>query len=210
MITLPFSYYSLEKYRLEIGVNFRELPVIYKRDSLILKRILAVDRVLDVGAGGKALRDQLQTAGFQGVYRSMDTDRSGQHDYYDLADVKETFDVVVMREVIEHISLPAFLDSLPHLVRILLPRRGSLILTTPNVFSSWQMCDITHIQHYPYYDLYALLRYGGFERVSVFRCAHGGKLLMLKRFYRWIHLKCFDTDFAGAILMVGEVNKSVL
>jgi len=215
--TPDIDWGSLAAFRAEVPPTILDLPVAFTTLYDAVAREVAPDaRVLDIGANDRELERQLAARGFTGTYRSMDVSRANAHDFHALADVDETFDVVVMKEVIEHLPLPVFLGYLDDLDRIIAPG-GSLVLTTPNVFSvvHWESWDMTHCQHYPYPDLYALLRSRGFD-ASVSRIAEpifgfGWRLpfALLRHAYRLIHVYCFrPTDYAGTLFAVARKPSS--
>lgn len=81
------------------------IPLI-KRRSVLFKRFLRDGmRVLDVGAGFRGAENEIKKLGISIDYKSMDIDKSIYHDYYDLSDIKEDFDAILLFEVIEHLSL---------------------------------------------------------------------------------------------------------
>lgn len=202
----------LSAYRNELPRNPIKLPLVFSTlFSEILKLIPRNAKVLDIGANDRMLLTRLQDTGFTGTYRSMDVSIEGMHDYRSIGEIDERFDVVVMKEVIEHLALEVFFDYIRRIRDILTPG-GPLILTTPNVFAvvHWESWDITHIQHYPYHDLYSLLRLQGYE-VDLKRIAeplylnHRLPLNLLKHLYKLLHVHCFaNTDFAGSLFAVAR------
>lgn len=201
---------KLSLFRREVPKEILKLPVVYSTllEELV-KHIPSDVRVLDVGANDRILGRTLTHGGFRGTYRSMDISPETQQDYYSLEDIHETFEVIVLKEVIEHLPLAQFLTYLRKVSSLLVPG-GKLLLTTPNVYSvvHWESWDITHIQHYPYQDLYALLRMEGFQvkltRIAekVFYVSPGLPLRVLKHVYRQWHVRSFpQTDFAGSLFV---------
>jgi len=88
---------------------------------------------------------------------------------------------------------------------------GKLLLTTPNPHCvvSWQAWDMTHVQHYPYHDLHALLRLAGFQshviRLAepIFGFGLRLPLNLLRHACRLVHVHCFrPTDFAGTLFAI--------
>lgn len=197
----PLPYGRLHQLRSEISIDFRNIPEVVGRDATLLRLVPPPARVLDVGAGDRCLLDQLRATGFVGEYASVDTDDTYAHDFSSLESVSGAFDVVVMREVIGHLHLNIFVDYAERILEILRPG-GRLLITMPNVFSTWQLCDVTHVQHYSSYDLYALLRYVGYAPVGIYRIVPESRYLGLKRPYRRFHIRFFDLDYGGAILAV--------
>jgi 2-polyprenyl-3-methyl-5-hydroxy-6-metoxy-1,4-benzoquinol methylase len=83
----------------------------------------------------------------------MDVDRQKFHDFYNLDEINETFDMVFLFEVIEHLSLYEGIEVLRKIYTILNPR-GRLILTTPNIFNPGRFLrDVSHRTAYCYDEL---------------------------------------------------------
>jgi SAM-dependent methyltransferase len=201
----------LSAYRNEVPRNPLKLPLVFSTlYKQILQNIPKNAEVLDIGANDRTLLKQLNGAGFSGKYKSMDISKDTMHDYRSIDEINDHFDVVVMKEVIEHLPLGVCIDYIRRIREILKPG-GRLILTTPNVFSvvHWEAWDITHVQHYPYHDLYSILRSQGFQ-VDLKRIAEPIlnrklPLNLLKLLYQLIHVHCFrPTDFAGSLFAVAR------
>lgn len=141
---------------------------------LMLDRIRANQmerpRLLDVGAGDRGLEQVLRSSGFDGVYRSADTNEL-RHDYDDFLSVQESFDCIVMFEVIEHLPLETGIRFIEK-SHELLQAGGLLVLSTPNPDHPCQFwrSDVTHVRPWPASSLWAILRQTGFNGpVSIYR-----------------------------------------
>jgi SAM-dependent methyltransferase len=91
--------------------------------------------------------------------------------YRDLADVPkgEGFDLVMMSEVIEHMPYADFVEDFLARVGEYVAPGGAFVIGIPNAMMPANLeRDVTHFQHYPWYDLYALLRFF-FDDVTVVR-----------------------------------------
>ena len=182
-----------------------DLQILRKRFPLILHNIRDGDKLLDIGASRRHLEPRIK-AHYPGViYKSLDVDRSQAHDFYSLDEVDETFDVVFLFEVIEHLELEEGMEMLAK-IRALLKERGKLILTTPNVFNPsrfWR--DATHKVAYCYDELGGILLGRGFRIISMYRTYNDA----FHRFLFRVHImaplhRYLGIDFAKSILIVAQ------
>lgn len=159
-------------------------------EQLILEDLLRASSVLDIGAGDKRIMQKMRHHGYRGIYATMDTSRAFDHDFYALEDIRGTYEVVLMLEVIEHMTLNEFHRYLDAIWEHLAPG-GLLIVSTPNpahINHLWKT-DIGHIQQYPLADLYALLVLKGFRSMRMYR-AHLVPLRFSPRF--WLRRKLYE------------------
>ena len=70
----------------------------------ILKYVREGESILDVGAFDRALGERIRSRCPSVRYKSMDIDSTYPHDYYSLEEIRETFDVILLFEVIEHLE----------------------------------------------------------------------------------------------------------
>ena len=127
-------------------------------------------RVLDVGAYDRAFGKAIERCGLPCTYHSVDVDRSMAHEFRDLSEVTGSYDVIAMFELIEHLPYED-VDKLLHKAWDLLSPEGCLFISTPHPFHPTRyFSDVSHKQHWPPDDLYALIRHVGFtgENVQVF------------------------------------------
>jgi hypothetical protein len=124
-------------------------------------------RILDIGAYDRVLERSLASCNLVSIYHSVDIDTSYRHDFNDISDVTENYDLICMSELVEHLTLKE-VDKLLHRAFALLLDGGKLYLSTPNPFHPTRyFADMTHKQHWPAPDLFAMLRHVGFEKSSI-------------------------------------------
>jgi SAM-dependent methyltransferase len=143
-------------------------PTQYRAYVLGLKKWLKfkeTDVVLDVGAG-----DGLITSRLRGIVVGIDPDKvavqhAREHDVdvrlgsaYDLPFEEETFDVIFMGDVIEHLENPE--EAIREIHRVL-KMGGKLYITTPP--KGDEMHDPYHYQEYTVKELIDFVTFGGFE-----------------------------------------------
>lgn len=150
----------------------------FKSEEQYLMRYIAKDipkdfwlkgRILDIGAGDRAMERILRENDFQGIYKSLDIDKTIEHDFRDISGLKEKFDFICMLEFIEHIKLSQAVKYF-QLCRELLNDKGCLYISTPNIFHpTYFWSDPTHIQHYPIKFLYGILKLLGFCDIELYK-----------------------------------------
>jgi 2-polyprenyl-3-methyl-5-hydroxy-6-metoxy-1,4-benzoquinol methylase len=198
----------LFEYRERIHRRYREIwdvPLIKRRKDLFRRTIRAGMDVLDVGAGMRGAKEEMDGLGLKVSYRSMDIDRSQEHDYYSLDEVSERFDVVMLFEVIEHLSLDEGLGFLRRFQDILKPG-GAVILSTPNIFNpSRYMRDSSHKTFYAYDELCGLLSMAGFEVEALYRSYNDAFHRYLTKVYLfgWL-FRMLSIDYAYSIFAVAR------
>ncbi|MBR5624924.1 methyltransferase domain-containing protein [bacterium] len=159
--------------------------------------------VLDFGAGPRLLMEKLSPVIGKIDYESYDIDRRTEQDYYDIKDIKKTFDIVVCLEVIEHLDTRGKIDLVREMTSLTKPG-GKVMLTTPNaehptVF--WR--DFSHVAPIHHLDLAGLMARFGLEEIEIHRLA---KLTLKKRIQLLFFaplLKFLHCDFAQSIMAVG-------
>jgi SAM-dependent methyltransferase len=202
------SWSKLFTYRDQIHGRYPEiwdLKILRKRFPLMLENIRDGEKILDIGASNRNLEERLKRYYPNLIYKSMDVDREQVHDFYSLEEIQETFDVVFLFEVIEHLELEEGLNVLEK-VYGLLHGGGRLILTTPNVFNPsrfWR--DATHKVAYCYDELGGLLLAQGFQIRAMYRTYSDAFHRYLFRLYIMAPLhRYLGVDFAKSILVIAE------
>jgi 2-polyprenyl-3-methyl-5-hydroxy-6-metoxy-1,4-benzoquinol methylase len=177
-----------------------------KRQSDVLRRMLKDGMsVLDVGAGSRGAEDRIRQAGIKVRYRSLDVDRKMEHDFYDLADVHETFDVVLLSQVIEHVTLQEGLGLLAG-SRDKLRDGGLALVSTPNIFHPNRFFTTSdHKSHYAYDELSGILNAVGFEVEHAYRVFNDAFLrYVLKAYIFGFVFRFLSIDYAHSIVIVAR------
>jgi SAM-dependent methyltransferase len=202
------SWSKLFSYRDKIHESYPEIwdiPILRKRFPLMLENIRDGEKVIDIGASSRDLGGRLKRHYPNLVYKSMDIDQEQFHDFYSLEEIQESFDVVFLFEVIEHLDLGEGVDLLKRAYD-LLNEGGRLILTTPNVFNPsrfWR--DATHKVAYCYDELGGLLLAQGYQIKAMYRTYSDAVHRYLFRRYVMASLhRYLGIDFAKSILIVAE------
>jgi SAM-dependent methyltransferase len=202
------SWSRLFEHRDKIHEKYPEiwnLNILRKRFPLLLETIRDGERVLDIGASKRNLEGRLKRHFPEIIYKSMDIDRGQFHDFYSLDEIRESFDVVFLFEVIEHLTLEEGIRLFKRVYDFLNPG-GRLVLTTPNVFNPsryWR--DATHKVAYCYDELAGLLIAHGFNVRVMYRTYSDAFLRYFFRIYVMAPLhRYLGIDFAKSILIVAE------
>jgi cyclopropane fatty-acyl-phospholipid synthase-like methyltransferase len=174
------------------------------RDPLI-KFLRAHMRVLDIGANDRSLKAFIeQQSHLPFEYKSMDVDRTYEHDFYDLTAIQGKYDAITCFEVIEHMPPGLGLELLRQAHRLLVPN-GRLFVSTPNVYhpmSFWS--DSTHITPYRIRHLAGWMASAGFVKVWGYRVC---RMNWRKRLRAWRYrglLRLLNLDFAPGVVVIGE------
>jgi SAM-dependent methyltransferase len=206
------SWSKLFDHRGQIHRMYRDiwdLKILRKRFPLMVKTMQDGEKVLDIGASDRSLQERLKRHYPKLIYKSMDIDRERFHDFYSLEEIRESFDVVFLFEVIEHLD---FEEGVQLLKRVydFLNEGGRLILTTPNVFNPsrfWR--DVTHKVAYCYDELGGLLLAQGFQIKVMYRTysdvfhRYFFRLYVMAPLHRYLGI-----DFAKSILVIAEKRPS--
>jgi len=202
------SWSKLFDHREHIHRMYRDIwdiRILRKRFPLMLETIQDGEKVLDIGASNRNLQDRLKRHFPRLIYKSMDVDREQFHDFYSLEEIQESFDVVFLFEVIEHLGLEEGVQLLKRVYGFL-NEGGRLILTTPNVFNPsrfWR--DATHRVAYCYDELGGLLLAQGFQVKVMYRTYSDAFHRYLFRLYVMAPLhRYLGIDFAKSILVIAE------
>jgi len=206
------SWSKLFRYRDEIHRSYHDiwdLKILRKRFPLMVENIRDGERILDIGASDRSLQERLRHHFPRLTYKSMDVDRERTHDFYSLEEIRESFDVIFLFEVIEHLDLEEGIELLKKVYGFL-NEGGRLILTTPNVFNPsrfWR--DATHKVAYCYDELGGLLLAQGFQITGMYRTYSDAFHRYFFRLYVMAPLhRYLGVDFAKSILVIAE-KKSV-
>jgi len=202
------SWSQLFKYRNQIHQEYPEIwdiKILRKRFPFMLKVLRDGEKVLDIGASNRNLEARLKGHYRNLIYKSMDVDREEFHDFYSLDEIRETFDVVFLFEVIEHLDLEEGVRLIGKIFD-LLNQGGRLILTTPNIFNPsrfWR--DATHRVAYCYDELGGLLLTQGFHIKAIYRTYNDAFHKYFFRVYIMTPLhRYLGIDYAKSILILAE------
>jgi len=202
------SWSQLFKYRNQIHQEYPEIwdiKILRKRFPFMLKVLRDGEKVLDIGASNRNLEARLKGHYRNLIYKSMDVDREKFHDFYSLDEIRETFDVVFLFEVIEHLDLEEGVRLIGKIFD-LLNQGGRLILTTPNIFNPsrfWR--DATHRVAYCYDELGGLLLAQGFHIKAIYRTYNDAFHKYFFRVYIMTPLhRYLGIDYAKSILILAE------
>ncbi len=197
------AFYRYRKEVIRLYPSVYHIEVRKKLLDVVAEELEDGQTLLDVGAFNRGLENKLKRLRPAMVYKSMDIDRTMPHDYYSLDDIEESFHVIVMAEVIEHLRFEDGVEMLERLHGLLKPE-GKLIVTTPNIHhpNMW-MRDAQHITPYRFDVLGGALMLAGFSLKTIYRLYNDQFLRRLVRLYLMAPLhRWLDVDFAGTILAV--------
>jgi len=208
MQNIEYEWSKVFQYREYAHRLYREvwdIPLIKKRSELIRRYLKNSITVLDVGAGKRGMEQEIRKMGLDLVYKSMDIDRGNRHDYYDLSEVSESFDAILLFEVIEHLSLQDGIGLLKRLYN-LTREQGIIIASTPNIFNpSRFMRDATHKTFYAYDELSGIMNLAGYNITAVYRSYNDAfHRYILKVYLMGFLFKFFGIDYANSIFVVGQ------
>ena len=202
-----FSWDLFYQHRKKIKKQFQpfwKIKIIKKPLEILRKELTPTDSILDIGAGNRMIGEKITRAlGIQN-YKSMDIDRKQFHDYYSLDEIKESFDAVLLFEVIEHLDLEEGIDLIRKIYSLLNPG-GKLVMTTPNLYHPNRYWDCHHKTPYRYDELGGLLSATGFITRNVCRIYNDAFLRRLFRIYVAAPLhRYLNVDFAPSILIIAH------
>ena len=202
------SWSKLFEHREKVHQRYPEiwdLKILRKRFPLILETLRDREKVLDIGASNRNLEGRLKNHYPNLIYKSMDVDQERPHDFYRLEEIQESFDIVLLFEVIEHLELEEGAQLLKRIYE-LLNTGGRLILTTPNVFNPsrfWR--DATHKVAYCYDELGGILMANEFQVKAMYRTYNDTFFGYILRVYVMAPLhRYLGIDFAKSVLVVAE------
>jgi SAM-dependent methyltransferase len=182
-----------------------DLRLARKRLPLSLKYLKDGEKVLEIGASNRDLEKRIKGRLPRAVYKSLDVDRTYPHDYSSFDEIREPFDLVLLFEVIEHLSLEEGIEMVGRIYQILNPG-GRVVLSTPNVYTPGQYWkDASHLVPYHYEEVGGLFLSQGFEIVDMrrmFRKSLAGFILkgyLLSPLFRFLGI-----DFSESILLVAR------
>ncbi len=202
-----YSWSQFYGHRLEVRRRFPDFWKIRIRKSLhsvVLDEASDNCTVLDVGAFDRSFEKRLQERYSGVVYKSMDIDREGFHEYYSFDDIHETFDLIFLFEVIEHVEFEEGIALVRRCKNLLKPG-GRLILTTPNMYHPNRYWEYDHKVPYRYDAVGGLLLAEGMIVCDIYRIYNDAihrrlfRLLVTAPLHRHLQI-----DFAKSITVVAQ------
>lgn len=197
-------FYALRKKIRAIYPSVYDLKIRKKILDVVVEELAENEKILDVGASGFSLREKIKENFPAVIYKTMDIDTAVVHDYYSLDEISESFDMIILSEVIEHLEFHAGLSMLGRLLEML-KSGGKIIVSTPNLCHPHRYWDSDHRTPYRYDEISGALLFVGFRVEKIYRIYNDQ---FLKRFIR-IHLashlhRYLDIDFAKSIIVVAS------
>lgn len=130
-------------------------------------------KILDIGCASCDLADYLENGhGIKIDYFGVDisSDCAEYPVVETIDEIKaDNFDVIVMTHVAEHLKLDDYIENYQKKLAEKLRPKGYFVFAVPNPLNIKNtFCDMTHIQIFPWYEAYALLRFS-FSKVNVSR-----------------------------------------
>lgn len=196
------------QWRGKIHERYRDvwkLRIVRKRLPFILKHLKDGEAVLEIGAHDRALGERIRRHRPHVVYKSLDIDPSYPHDYASFDEIEETFDLLLLFEVIEHLSVDDGMEMIGKIYRVLKPG-GRAILTTPDVYAPGQYWkDATHLTPYHYEEIGGLFLSQHFDVLEICRLVREPWLQYVMKAYLFFPLFRFmGIDFAKSILLAAR------
>jgi len=189
-----------------------EYPTFKHEYHIILSEITPEMRILDIGCGrGRIYNELLLANAHKGEYIGLDDDPSlatnfklhkTVHDIVEAYPVRY-FDVMLMLNVIEHLTLEEFYDMFYRLNPLV---DDSVIIMTPNTqCPDYWFADPQHKTFYKYDFLYGFLKFFDFERIDIWR-GKGWYPMKPPHIQKKQRELCIalGLDWYGNILIVGE------
>lgn len=182
-----------------------DLKIVRKRLPFVLKYVKDGEIVLEIGAFDRSLEGRLKQSFPRILYKSLDIDPTYRHDYTSLEQVRETFDLVLLFEVIEHLDWKDGRDMVAKIFDVLNPG-GRVIVTTPNVYTPGQYWkDASHLTPYHYEELGGLFLSQKFELLEICRMfsepvvQYATKVYLLRPLFHFLGI-----DFTKSIILAAR------
>jgi SAM-dependent methyltransferase len=202
-----FSWSRFYSYREEIRSVY---PSVYKLKikkkllDLIVEELKKGNKILDVGAYNRSLGEKIINKISPITYKTMDIDKTQPHDYYSLNEISESFDMIILSEVIEHLEFNEGITLLKRLLD-LLNSGGKIIISTPNLHHPNRYWDSDHKTPYRYDEIGGALLSVGFKVDKIYRIYNDQFFRRVFRIYAASHLhRYLDVDFAKSIVVVAS------
>lgn len=208
MSNKPLDWSLMYKYRRATQRTFGDiwdLPIQKRHHHVISLHAQAGLNWLEIGAGDRRLKQELENQWPIKSYKSFDIDQRHPHDFFSLADIKGQYDRICMFEMIEHITIDHAQEVLVTCRKSLVPG-GKLFITTPNIYyPPGFLRDATHITPWAYDELGGLVCSAGFNVIAIYRLYSAALLRKITHRYLLASLHRFmGIDFSKQIMLVAE------
>lgn len=201
----------------EPSFGWKRLPMCYVGDRPPIVNIvdeifarIPIAAVLEIGPGrGDLCKYIIKTHRVAPqAYLGIELDASIRGPYVrvgSLAEVERTVDLVIASEVAEHMPAQNFIADYLAPLKAKLHERSELVISVPNpIVAGGIGRDFSHVQNYPWYDMYAILRLF-FGEVVVTRThfiADPKRLLMFPLRYVFAHAS--ETDWCEGLVFTAS------
>ena len=203
------SWSGLYRCRKEVSARYASvfrLPSIRRAVRLARPHVQSGTRILEIGPGENRRGARLAAEVPGAAALSVDPDPEGTHDYRDITEAGDGFDLVMAFEVIEHLPLEEAL-KLMRAVRVRLRSGGRFIVSTPNVYCPGAyLRDCTHQTPFAFDELGGALIFTGFEVVGLYRVVPGNILRRLRKAICSPLGRALGVDHAVSIAAVAKVR----
>ncbi len=182
-----------------------KIPLIKKVQNTVIPYVDNSSSILDVGAYDRRFNTLLRKNNCDFLYKSLDIDPKGNHDYKSFDEIEKKFSIALLFEVIEHITIIEAIDLLKNISNCLDPN-GLLFISTPNIHHpSRYLYSPDHITPYRYDALGGILTALGYELEIIYRVYNDAFHRYWFRILlgQWLH-RYLDVDFAHTIVAVGK------
>lgn len=171
-------------------------------------------KVLDVGCAQGRFREYLRVQDENRELEYVGMDISPPEVpfpvFREIGEVPDSnFDLIFMSEVAEHMPADDFAETYLTAFPALLKPTGMAIIGVPNPLTPTVLQrDVTHVQHYPWFDLYAMLRFF-FDEVAVTRThfIHTPKRLLFYPLRRALSY-ALEIDWCEGLTLVAKCPRS--
>jgi hypothetical protein len=197
-------FYAYRKRAKKLYPSVYDLKIRKKLLDIIVEELHEGAKVLDVGASTRALGEKIIHRFPSVTFKTMDIDRVQHHDYYSLDEISESFDMIILSEVIEHLEFNKGISMLRRLQE-LLNDGGKIIISTPNLYHPNRYWVSDHITPYRYDEIAGALLLVGFTINNIYRTYNDQFFRKLFRIHvaSYLH-KYLDVDFAKSIIVVAS------
>ncbi len=202
------SWRALYERRQEIRRRYKTIwsvPLERRVEDVIRRRASAGASVLDIGGAAKFWERRADKLPDLRV-KTLNIDPEEECDYRSLDEAPGGFDLVLMVEMIEHVSLAEGVELLRD-ARSHLKPGGELIVTTPNIHHPTRFWDATHVTPWRYDELGGALLALDYRVLEVWRLYNAPALerALRRSVGVWLH-RYLGVDFAPSVALVAQAG----